>query len=267
MRTPIGEIELAGMIVNGPGIEPSAMRVLRRFTLVLMVSGQGYFRDERGASFDVGAGDVILVFPEIAHAYGPHRGGEWTQIYFVFDGPQFQLWRAQGLLNPDRPVLRLGEPARWQQRLHDIVETEPSHRAGSPLRAMGRFLEVLAEMIATDAENMHRSGRDSWLEKSLRLLGERGTNGWPSPQAVAAEVGLSYENFRKRFVQLMGESPGRYQKRRRIEWACAAIYHGDSSFKEIADLLGFCDVFHFSKAFKQVIGFTPSEYRRRVRGR
>ena len=80
-------------------------------------------------------------------------------------------------------------------------------------------------------------------------------------------MGLSYENFRKRFVQLMGESPGRYQKRRRIEWACAAIYHGDSSFKEIADLLGFCDVFHFSKAFKQVIGFTPSEYRRRVRGR
>ena len=108
LRTPIGEIELAGMIVNGPGIEPSAMRVLRRFTLVLMVSGQGYFRDERGASFDVSAGDVILVFPEIAHAYGPQRGSEWTQIYFVFDGPQFQLWRAQGLLNPDRPVLRLG---------------------------------------------------------------------------------------------------------------------------------------------------------------
>jgi AraC-like DNA-binding protein len=99
------------------------------------------------------------------------------------------------------------------------------------------------------------------------MLGERGEGGWSAPQAVAAEVGLSYENFRKRFVQLMGESPGRYQKRRRIEWACAAIYHGDSSFKEIADLLGFCDVFHFSKAFKQVTGYTPSEYRQRVRGR
>ena len=36
--------------------------------------------------------------------------------------------------------------------------------------------------------------------------------------------------------------------------------------KQIADTLGFCDVFHFSKAFKQEIGFTPSDYRRRVRG-
>jgi AraC-like DNA-binding protein len=36
--------------------------------------------------------------------------------------------------------------------------------------------------------------------------------------------------------------------------------------KQIADDLGFCDVFHFSKAFKQVVGTTPSDYRRRVSG-
>lgn len=267
LRSTIGEIELAGMIVNGPGIAAGAMRILRRFTLVLMVEGRGYFHDSRGTKLELGPGDVVLVFPEIAHAYGPVAGGEWTHVYVVFDGPQFQLWRAQGLLNPERPVLRLGEPDYWQRRLHDVVQAEATHRAGAPLRAMGRFLQLVAEMLATEAENARRSGRDDWLEKSLRLLGERGTGGWSAPQAVAGEVGLSYENFRKRFAQLTGESPGHYQKRRRIEWACAAIYHGGSSFKEIADLLGFCDVFHFSKAFKQEIGLTPSEYRRRVSGR
>jgi AraC-like DNA-binding protein len=41
---------------------------------------------------------------------------------------------------------------------------------------------------------------------------------------------------------------------------------GDRSIKQIADELGFCDVFHSSKAFKQVVGTTPSEYRWRVRG-
>jgi AraC-like DNA-binding protein len=121
-------------------------------------------------------------------------------------------------------------------------------------------------MIAADAESTRQAGRDTWLEKSLRLLGDRGVTGWLTPQAVAPQVGLNYENFRKRFVELTGESPGRYQKRRRLEWACAAIYQGGSSLKEIADTLGFCDVFHFSKAFKQEIGFTPSDYRRRVRG-
>jgi AraC-like DNA-binding protein len=108
--------------------------------------------------------------------------------------------------------------------------------------------------------------REAWFEKSLQLLAHRGAKGWLSPQEVAAEVGLSYENFRKRFAQLSGESPGQYQKRRRLDWACAAIYHGEHTIKQIADELEFCDVFHFSKAFKQVIGATPSEYRRRVLG-
>lgn len=267
LRTPVGEIELAGLLHNVAGIDPAGMRILRRFTLVLMVEGRGYYQDARGTRLEIGPGDVVLVFPEIAHAYGPVAGGEWTQVYFVFDGPQFQLWRAQGLLAPERPVLRLGSPDYWRQRLHEVVKGEPLHSAGAPLRALGRFLQVIADMIATDTESARQTGRDAWLEKSLRLLGDRGATGWLSPQDVARQVGLNYENFRKRFVQLTGESPGRYQKRRRLEWACAAIYHGAYSLKQIADSLGFCDVFHFSKAFKQEIGLTPSDYRRRVRGR
>jgi AraC-like DNA-binding protein len=243
------------------------MRILRRFTLVLMVEGRGYFCDARGTKRELVSGDVVLVFPEIAHAYGPLPGSDWTQIYFVFDGPQFELWRAKGLLSPERPVLRLGAADYWHQRLYDVVKSEPPHVAGAPLRAMGRFLQVVTEMIAIDAESSREIGRDAWLEKSLRRLGERAMEGWPTPQEVANEVGLSYENFRKRFVQVTGESPGRYQKRKRLEWACADIYHGEHSLKQTADALGFCDVFHFSKAFKQEIGITPSDYRRRVRGR
>jgi AraC-like DNA-binding protein len=267
LRTAIGDIELAGLLHNITGISPTNMRILRRFTLVLMVEGQGYYHDARGIHRDLVPGDVVLVFPEIAHAYGPKNGGDWTQIYFVFNGPQFELLRKQGLLSPDRPVLRLGAADYWRQRLYDVVKSEPLHAGGAPLRAIGRLLQVMTEMIAIDAESTRETGRDAWLEKSLRRLGERAATGWPTPQEVAAEVGLSYENFRKRFVSLTGESPGRYQKRRRLEWACADIYHGEHSLKQTADALGFCDVFHFSKAFKQEIGITPSDYRRRVRGK
>jgi len=266
LRTPVGEIELAGLLRNVAGIDPTGMRILRRFTLVLMVEGRGYYRDARGTKLELGPGDVVLVFPEIAHAYGPLPGTEWTQVYFVFDGPQFQLWRAQGVLAPEHPVLRLGAVDYWRQRLHEVVKGEPLHGPGAPLRALGKLLHVMTDMVASDSENTRQAGRDAWLEKSLRLLGERGPNGWLTPQEVAPQAGLNYENFRKRFVELTGESPGRYQKRRRLEWACAAIYHGESSLKQIADTLDFCDVFHFSKAFKQEIGFAPSDYRKRVRG-
>ena len=261
----------AGWLRESTDAADDVAELRRRFTEDGYLYLPGYLDraevlDARGTKLELEPGDVVLVFPEIAHAYGPLPGTEWTQIYFVFDGPQFQLWRAQGLLAPEHPVLRLGAVDYWRRRLHEVVKGEPLHRAGAPLRALGRLLHVVTDMIASDTESTRQAGRDAWLEKSLRLLGDRGPAGWFTPQEVAPEVGLNYENFRKRFVELTGESPGRYQKRRRLEWACAAIYHGESSLKQIADTLGFCDVFHFSKAFKQEIGFTPSDYRRRVRG-
>lgn len=266
LRSGAGDLQLAGSLANIAGIDPSAMRVLGSYALILMVDGEGYYQDARGARSELRSGDAVVVFPDVAHAYGPKPGTDWTQIYFVFSGPQFDLWRSADLLRVEEPVLRLGAPDYWQQRLASVVKSESLDAAGAPLRALGRFLAVLAEMLATHREGGPESSRDGWYEKSLRLLGQRGANGWGTPQEVAHEVGLSYENFRKRFAQVSGEAPGLYQKRRRLDWACAAIYHGEHTMKQIAHELGFCDVFHFSKAFKQVIGTTPSEYRRRVRG-
>lgn len=266
LRTPVGEIELAGRLTNVSGLDPKNMRVLRRFALVLTAAGRGYYCDARGARMDLERGDVVVVFPELAHAYGPLPGTGWTQIYIVFDGPQFELWREQGLLSPERPVMRLGGADPWRRRLREVVKAERPHSSGAPLRAMGRLSHLLADMIASDTNASRRAGHDAWLDRTLLLLGRRGPSGWPAPQEVAPKVGLSYENFRKQFVALTGESPGRYQKRRRLESACASLFQGDASLKEIAESLGFCDVFHFSKAFKRQFGSTPSEYRRRVCG-
>lgn len=276
LRTAVGELQLAGMLRNIAGIDPRAMRILGSYALVLMAAGRGYFCDARGTKRNLEPGDAVLVYPEIAHAYGPAEGGEWTQVYFVFAGAQFDLWRKKGLLKPEEPVWRVGAPDYWRQRLEGVIRGQAAEAgtaarveargAVGAVRALGKFLEVLTEMMAAHAARGSEAAREAWLERSMRLLAERRGGTWLPPQAVAREVGLSYENFRKRFAQLSGESPGHYQKRRRLESACAAIYHGERTLKEIADELGFCDVFHFSKAFKQVVGATPSEYRERVRG-
>lgn len=266
LPTKIGTLQLAGELQNVAGIDPSAMRVLGSFALVLMVAGRGYYQDSRGTKSALAPGDVVFVFPELAHAYGPEQGRPWTQVYFVFSGPQFELWQREGILVRSRPVWKLGAPSYWRRRLGSVLQDERRHEAGEGLRAMGRFTQVLAEMAAASADSAQQPLRDSWLEKSLQLLGDRGTGGWLTAQEVARAVGLSYENFRKRFVQQTGESPVAYQKRRRIDRACAALYHGELSLKALANSLEFCDVFHFSKAFKQIVGATPSDYRRRVRG-
>src|SRR5688572_1502869 len=124
MRTDVGNLDLAGLLRNIAGIDPASMRILGSYALIFMVEGKGYYCDARGTKAELQAGDVVFVFPDLAHAYGPLSGEDWTQIYFVFQGPQFDLWRRRHLIGVERPVMRLGAADYWQQRLREVVPAE-----------------------------------------------------------------------------------------------------------------------------------------------
>lgn len=266
LPTSAGGLELAGALENNAGLDPKAMRVLGSYGLIYLLSGDGYYADANGVRRDLAGGDVVLIVPELAHAYGAKDGGDWRHLYFVFSGPQFDLWRRRGLLDPARPVWRAEPVDFWARRLEETVQPEEGHGPATALRTLGRFLEVLTALLAVREAGTREASGGAWLEESQRLLAAVDTPGWPTPHAVATKVGLSYENFRKQFTARTGVSPGQFQKRKRIERAQSAIYHGDRTLKQLAEELEFCDVFHFSKAFKQVVGLTPSEFRRKVRG-
>ena len=266
LATPVGGLQLAGVLQDNEGINPGAMRVLGSYALIYITAADGYYADARGVKRDVGAGDVILILPELAHAYGPNPGTAWRHLYFVFSGPQFDLWRKSGLLDPARPVWRAEPVDFWARQLEETVRPEKGHGRSAALRTLGRFLEVLGALLALRDTEARTPADRAWLEDGQRLLGGPDARGWLSPQQVAQAVGLSYENFRKQFAMHLGVSPGQFQKRKRIERAQSSIYHGDHTLKQLAEELEFCDVFHFSKVFKQITGATPSVFRRQVRG-
>jgi AraC-like DNA-binding protein len=258
-------ITAAGQVRNVAGIAPSAMRVMGSFGLIYMAEVDGYYVDELGPPRDLVSGDVVWIQPGIAHAYGPREGREWTQVYFILDGSQWERWAQEGILDPQRPVTHAEPVDYWRRRLHEALPADAAHTAAAALRALGATTQTMLELLAAHEESAGVA-HENWLLEGQRLLGGRLAERTMTPQAVAREVGLSYENFRKKFAERVGESPGHYQKRRRIEHACAAIYQGTHSFKALADDLGFCDVFHFSKTFRQIVGETPSQFRRKARG-
>lgn len=266
LRTSLGELQLAGALRDVPGLDPRAMRILGSYSLIYMVDVHGYYCDGNGVKADLRTGDLVVIFPELAHAYGPNKARPWNQIYFVFNGPQFDFLRSKGLLDPGQPVWHLEPVDYWSRRLEEVVAGEARHTEAGALRATGRLIQLICDMAAADAEARVRPERDAWFEESQRLLGNPGARGWLTPQQVARQVGLNYDNFRKQFALRLEVSPGQFQKRKRIDRACAAIYQGSHGFKELAEELEFCDVFHFSKAFKQVMGLTPSEFRQKAHG-
>jgi AraC-like DNA-binding protein len=255
--SPLGRVSIAGTIFHSGGVPCDSMRVLGSYAVVFMLDGSGFYRDVNGVSLDVGAGDLILIFPDIAHCYGPYEYSHWTEIYLVFEGAVFDLWRQNGVICPSRPLLRLGAPEYWLRHLESVTQ-DSSHA----LRQICALQHVLSEAL-THAETSSRE--HGWLRRACALLESNEYEySQDSPLHFAARaLNMSYESFRKKFTQLAGASPNAYRQARLMDKACELVYEGKSN-KEVAAQLGFCDEFHFSRQFKRVTGFSPAELRRKL---
>jgi len=191
ISTAEGELQLAGALSDVQGLDPNSMRVLGSYSFVYMVKGKGCYADAHGVRQNLRDGDLMVIFPELAHAYGPRLSQKWDQIYCVFSGPQFDFLRERGLLDPLHPVWHLEPVDYWRRRFEEVIGSEDWHTEVGAKRVMGRFLHLIYDMSAADAEGSARFARERWLEESQRILANRGDHGWPSPEEVAREVGLA----------------------------------------------------------------------------
>lgn len=251
-QTPIGNLQFGGRLRGTNGTGFSRYRVYGMYALVLLLDGGGRYRDRHGVDRRVGAGDLIVVFPELPHQYGPEPGDNWDEIFVAFGGAAFEGWRAHGL-DPAHPVWRLGPLDEWSRRFSDLLKMPAASMAGA-CAAASAVHSLIADALAARPEESC-----DWLE-SARYALSRGAVA-PSVREIAADAGIGYETFRKTFKAATGESPGRYRKRQRLAQAAMMLQRADLSLEMIAAALGFCDAFHLSKAFKLEYGQAPAVYR------
>lgn len=264
LHPTVGGISLAGHLRASAGIGHDSMRVLGNYAVVYLLGGGGVFADGLGRRQAVGAGDLLVLFPDVPQEYGPDEGGEWDEIYFVFNGPVFAEWRAAGILDPRDPVWHAEPVAAWHRRFTGVCQADGEGPAAALLE-LSRLQGVLAEFRVAwrPVESRRAEVAPDWLEAVCREL-ER-PDVMPAMDKLAARAGVSYERFRKRFAELKGVPPARYRLLRLIDQACALLAADERPLRAIASQLGFCDEFHFSKLFKQRTGLSPSAYRRQMR--
>jgi len=251
---PLGTI-IAGWKPNSPGVVE--FRQFPHQVLVLTTAGRAQFRDERGRSGTLTPGSVLALFPGVRHVFAPDAGQRWDEFYVIFSGPVFAPWQDRGLFDPSRPILQLGEPQSWLRRFAAVVDPgEPAPALG----AVARLQQVLADVfIATDEARLSSTER-TWFTEACRALSPEA--GHASLTAIARRLGLSVQVLRKRFRAMAGIAPGVWRERQRLEQALRLLR--DRSVGEVADILGFCDQFHFSRRFKSHYGLAPTEFKRTI---
>ncbi|MEI6071767.1 MAG: AraC family transcriptional regulator [Verrucomicrobiae bacterium] len=260
VASSLGSITSAGFVDDSPsGVGPA--RVFGQYAVVYVLDGKAFYSDAHGARQDIGPGDMILVFPDLAHAYGPKGGGGWTTLWLSFNGKIFDLWREQGLLDDRRPVHHLEPVDVWFRRFDSILGAPRQTGYAPPLLEVCRLQTLLAEIVTGTGRQTAYQEDLRWASRACARI-DATLASVPDWESIARYLGTTPEAFRKRFTRLVGHPPARYRTGRLVDRACVLMQERRLADKQIAEELGFCDEFYFSRRFKQITGHSPRAFRR-----
>ena len=255
----LGRITTVAQLDDSDGTPGIKRRKLGSYALVYVQNGSGIYEDSQ-QTLEVNAGDLILLRPEVEHRYKPSEKTIWNEYFMLFEGPVFELWEQQGLFPANRPLLKLDPIELWLGRFKEIYAP-----GTTPLQQITRLQDFLAEALTHDCYQVEAQSTQAWIDRAMHTLETHLTNS-EGVRHSAQAMGQSYDAFRKKFTRLTGHAPKHTMLNRQMEQAARLLIETSLSIQTIAEQLGFCDQFHFSKRFKQHLGITPSKYRKRLKG-
>ncbi len=135
--------------------------------------------------------------------------------------------------------------------------------SGYKLESISAFYKVLS-LAEKNSEAYIAPSSYKIIEPSVKYLHEHYTERDFKIEELYSVAGINPKNYRNLFIKKFGVSPKEYVTMLRLKMAEELLCGEKYSITQIANSLGFCDVYHFSKVFKEKKGISPSEYRQRM---
>ncbi|GAB4371906.1 MAG: hypothetical protein Kow009_08040 [Spirochaetales bacterium] len=127
------------------------------------------------------------------------------------------------------------------------------------------FLCSVADRLQ-DRSSLHQERRKLELIRRVKEIVEQNLSDRSlGTEKIATEVGLSAGYLRELFKAMEGVSLLEYLGRQRLEVAKHLLQTSDLSVREVCDRSGFLNYSYFITYFKKNTGYTPKEYREKMR--
>lgn len=201
---------------------------------------------------------IYLLHPDNSYQYGPTEPGDWGHGWLAFRGKRardifvngFQQLAPKGYIYPARAKEFL---ILFKKVTSELNNPDQNHRTTLYLE------EMLVHLIDGC---QYEKREDPLLEKFHQLaaqIREFPFRNW-SNSMCASKVFLSESHFRKRFKEIIGQSPHDYILYSRMKMVADTLITKRMSVKECAANYGYSDLAVFSRLFKNQIGLSPRQY-------
>ncbi|NGO44393.1 helix-turn-helix domain-containing protein [Streptomyces ureilyticus] len=247
-----------------------------------------------GVEARAGAGDLVVLGPDVPHRYAVAPGARHWAFWWVHCQARAS-WA--GWLRPYARGDRLYVVTPAPDGVHDRVESAfrrmladarwtgqgaPPGRTATPVAtaeagqvavahgaaarelALCSLESVVLLTAATARTEPQRSGIDVRIRRAEALIAA--DPGAPhTVESLAADVSLSPSRFAHLFSQQLGQSPMRAVLAARLLHAARLLEATDLPVERVAAASGFTSPYHFNRVFRQRYGTPPGAYRAGLR--
>jgi len=239
-----------------------------------ILSGKGRYI-VNGITYDVQAGDFVICNPGVKHQNIVTSVKEPT-VEFICGFTEFHFKN----MPPNSVILKDGgyvlhTSAEIKQEInkhcYEMQAENDANKPGKYFFLKTHLMQILLLVVREVYENKqdHAKGcnfesynKSYAVKKIINYLNENYERKI-SLEQIAHNMYLSPVYISKIFKEETGESPINYLIKIRLEKARDILLASDSgSIKNIANSVGYDDVYHFSKLFKKYYGVAPLYYKR-----
>nr|WP_294493020.1 AraC family transcriptional regulator [uncultured Mediterraneibacter sp.] len=238
------------------------------FHYVLSGTGRLMADDSSGTTreYQIRSGQGFMIFPKQINTYIADPDLPWEYVWIEFDGLRAREAIETAGLTPDHPVYHAAFKDLRENMTEEMLYIA-EHGSESPFHLIGHlylFIDYLTRSAASVRLASNGKVRDFYIKEALNYI-EQSFQNDISIEEIASFCGLNRTYFGRIFKETVGKSPQQFLLSYRMAKAAELLKLTSLSVRDIGNAVGYPNQLHFSRAFKNVYGMSPREWRNKNR--
>lgn len=204
----------------------------------------------------------FMIFPDQITTYIADKNMPWEYIWIEFDGLRAKSIVDAAGLSPDNPVYKARSKELRESMMKEMIYIAENGNS-SPFHLMGHLYLFIDYLARSAAEMKIRQGsklRDFYIHEALAFIEQNFQNDI-TVEDIAEVCGLNRSYFGKIFKEAVGKSPQDFLLNYRMVKAAELLKLTKLSVGDISNAVGYDNQLHFSRAFKNIYGISPKNWR------
>lgn len=236
------------------------------FLFHYVISGTGLLMamNSNGESvqYSIKSGQGFMLFPQQICTYIADSKIPWEYAWLEFDGLRVKQTLEMAGLNINNPV--------YKARYKDIAQTMKeemlyiiNHKDSSPFHLIGHLYLFIDALLRSSNSTQITKGntlRDFYIKEALSYI-EQNFQNEITIKDIAKFCGLDRSYFGKIFHENIGKTPQEFLISYRMTKAAELLKLTNFPIADIGNAVGYPNQLHFSRAFKNVYGKSPRQWR------